>query len=273
MAGGRATGREKGWMSVRWSKWTIGAVATGVVGLAAAGVAGIAAAAVPSGTGQTSGPAAALTSFLADVAQHLGVQPSALQSAIQQADIDQVNQLQASGKITAQQASDMIARIQSGQAPLFPGRGFGGGGRGHRGGPGPMGGPGGDMQAAAAYLGLTPQQLASDLQSGQTLAQIADGTAGKSSQGLAAALTSDLQSRLDQAVKDGKITAAQGQTQISNFQSNLQNLLSRTLPAGGPGGGPHGTAWWGGPPPTNGGGAPGGSANGSSSSAAQTPTA
>jgi hypothetical protein len=57
----------------------------------------------------------------------------------------------------------------------------------------PQGGPafghGGDELAAAAdYLGVTSQQLVSQLQAGKTLAQIADATSGKSASGLIDAL-------------------------------------------------------------------------------------
>lgn len=44
------------------------------------------------------------------------------------------------------------------------------------------------LEAAAGYLGVPVAQLKSELQSGKTLAQIADGTAGKSQAGLVQAL-------------------------------------------------------------------------------------
>jgi hypothetical protein len=49
-------------------------------------------------------------------------------------------------------------------------------------------GPGFDLTAAASYLGLTAAQLQTDLQSGQTLAQVANATSGKSADGLIQAL-------------------------------------------------------------------------------------
>jgi len=45
-------------------------------------------------------------------------------------------------------------------------------------------GPGFDLSTAASYLGLTVAQLQTDLQSGQTLAQVANATSGKSAAGL-----------------------------------------------------------------------------------------
>jgi hypothetical protein len=50
--------------------------------------------------------------------------------------------------------------------------------------------PGG-LEAAASYLGTTADALRAQLQSGKTLAQIADATSGKSAQGLIDALVAD----------------------------------------------------------------------------------
>jgi len=66
------------------------------------------------------------------------------------------------------------------------------------GGPGHGRGPGGDLSAAASYLGLTDAQLRADFQNGQTLAQIANATSGKSASGLIQALV---------AVDTARITA------------------------------------------------------------------
>src|SRR4051794_7643648 len=56
----------------------------------------------------------------------------------------------------------------------------------HHGGPGHHHGD--ELAAAASYLGLTQAELLTQLQSGKTLAQVADGTSGKSKAGLIDAL-------------------------------------------------------------------------------------
>jgi hypothetical protein len=63
---------------------------------------------------------------------------------------------------------------------------------------GPHGGPGGfgGLDAAAAYLGTTVDALRTQLQSGETLAQIANATAGKSAQGLIDALVADARTHI-----------------------------------------------------------------------------
>ena len=72
-------------------------------------------------------------------------------------------------------AGSFVSSSSKGTAPRFGGRGFG-----HRG--------GGDLEAAATYLGTTVDALLTQLQSGKTLAQIADATSGKSKDGLIDAL-------------------------------------------------------------------------------------
>src|SRR3954447_21559375 len=61
---------------------------------------------------------------------------------------------------------------------------------------------GDELQAAADYLGLSVGDLLTQLQSGKTLAQIADATNGKSAAGLIDALVKHEQAELAQAVKD-----------------------------------------------------------------------
>jgi hypothetical protein len=57
--------------------------------------------------------------------------------------------------------------------------------------------PGGrDLAAAAAYLGIAPQQLESEIGSGKSLAQIAGSTAGKSESGLVSAIVAARRAQL-----------------------------------------------------------------------------
>jgi energy-converting hydrogenase Eha subunit B len=68
---------------------------------------------------------------------------------------------------------------------------------------------GGALGAAAAYLGSSPTQLRSELQSGKSLAQIANATSGKSEAGLIAALDAAFKEKLvaDAANLPSRITA------------------------------------------------------------------
>jgi len=102
------------------------------------------------------------------------------------------------------------------------------------------------LAAAATYLGISEADLRTKLQSGQTLAQIAAATAGKSRDGLIAALVADENAKIDQAQKDGKITADQVTQLKTNVTTRVTALVDGTFPAGpgfGPGGrGPRGNA-------------------------------
>jgi hypothetical protein len=114
-----------------------------------------------------------------DAAQQLGVSSAKLTDALKQALEDQIDADVAAGRITQAQADAMKQRIESGDFPLFGG----GPGFGKH-----MLHGGDEFEAAATYLGLTPAELKTQLQSGKTLAQIADATSGKSAAGLIDAL-------------------------------------------------------------------------------------
>jgi AraC-like DNA-binding protein len=173
------------------------------------------------------------SSFLDDFARHLGVAPSKVQSALQQTEQDQINQLVKEGKLTKQQAQQLEQRLKQhaggGQLPfgfpMFGHHGFGGHFGGHFGGPGGFGpGPiGGQFQAAASYLGVSTSTLMSDLRGGKTLATLATAH-GKSVSGLEAAMLAAAEKNLQSAVSQGHLTEAQAtkfegflRMQIDNF--------------------------------------------------------
>lgn len=140
-----------------------------------------------------------------DAARQLGVQPAQLSSALRKALANRVDAAVADGRITKAEGDALKARINSGEAPLFggPHRGFGRFGHG----PGPMFHLH-SLDAAASYLGLTEAQLRTQLNSGRTLAQIAR-SRDRSVDGLVDALVEAQNTKLDQAVKDGRLTQAQ----------------------------------------------------------------
>ena len=99
---------------------------------------------------------------------------------------------------------------------------------------------GNSLAAAATYLGTTEADLRTKLQGGQTLAQIAAATSGKSRDGLIQALVADQTKNIDQAQKDGKITADQATQLKTNLTQRVTAMVDATRPAGGPGFGPGG---------------------------------
>jgi DNA-binding phage protein len=109
-------------------------------------------------------------------------------------------------------------------------------------GPGGRGGPGGpramitnDIAAAATYIGTTEADLHTKLQAGQTLAQIAT-AAGKTRDGLIAAMVADGNAKIDAAVAAGTITAAQATEKNASLTAHVTAEVDQTRPAGVPGG-------------------------------------
>jgi hypothetical protein len=171
--------------------------------------------------------------FIADVASHLGISTGTLESAMQQARLDQVQQMLSQGRITSAQATQMENAIKSGK--LGFGRGFGPGMRGPG---GRMMGGAGAMQAAASYLGLTPAQLRTDLGAGKSLSDIASATSGKTVQGLEAAITTAMQQDIQKAVSAGTMTQQQATARQQQLQTFVQQFVTRK--GGAPGHGPWG---------------------------------
>src|SRR5213078_2919994 len=84
--------------------------------------------------------------------------------------------------------------------------------------------------AAATYLGTTTADLQTKIRAGQTLAQIANATAGKSRDGLFNALVADATAKIDAAQKAGTITADQATQLKSNLSTRLAQLVDNTGP-------------------------------------------
>jgi hypothetical protein len=172
--------------------------------------------------------------FLNVLASKLGKSPTELKSAIVAAEKDRVAADVQAGRLTQQQADQLNQRIdQSGGLDLF-GRGFGGPGEGHHGrgpgGPG-VGGPFGGADVAQ-FLGMQPPELRQALGSGKSLAQVAQ-EKGKSRDDLKNYLTTQEKTRLDQAVKDGRLTQQQADQRLAELSSRLDAMIDRTGPVGG----------------------------------------
>jgi hypothetical protein len=183
--------------------------------------------------------------FLNDAAKRLDVTPAELKAALQGAYDARLDAAVAAGKITKEQADAMKTRSKESGLPLFGGRGhggFGGMGGGHHVGRGGHHGRG--LATAASYLGLTEAELRAELASGKSLADVAKAK-GKSVDGLKANLKADLETKLDAAVKAGRITRVQADEMLARMAERLDDMIEGKL---GPGG-HHGGSGWGGPLP------------------------
>jgi len=89
---------------------------------------------------------------------------------------------------------------------------------------------GDSFAAAATYLGMSTADLRTKLAAGQSLAQIANATPGKSRDGLVAALVADSTAKIDAAQKAGTITAVRATELKSNLASRMAQLVDSTRP-------------------------------------------
>lgn len=76
----------------------------------------------------------------------------------------------------------------------------------------------------ARYLGLTPEQLAIERQSGKSLADIAR-TRGKSSDDLKSFLLGRINARLDEAVKEGRLTREKAERLKEQAPAHIETLI------------------------------------------------
>jgi hypothetical protein len=158
-----------------------------------------------------------------DAAKQLGVKPSALSDALKKALENRVDAAVAAGDLTKAQGDELKSRIAAGDIPLFgfPHRGFGPDGRGGF----------GKLDAAASYLGLTEAQLRTELDGGNSLAQVAKDH-GKSVDGLVNALVADLKKHLDDDVAAGRITKAQEDSFLADAKQRITDFVNGKGPGG-----------------------------------------
>jgi hypothetical protein len=197
-------------------KWV--AAGAGAAGLAAL----IALFAVTVVSAQTPTPTAnPAQAFLAKVAKNLGIDQAKLEAAVKQAQIQTIDEAQQAGRLTPQQAQAAKDRVNQNPVGFGP-FGFGRGGPGHGPGKGGPGGArfGGDLADAATAIGITPDQLRTELQPGKSLADVAAAhnvTRDQLIQKLVAAQTK----RIDDAVTAGRLTPDQANQQKANLQTRI----------------------------------------------------
>jgi hypothetical protein len=220
---------------------------------------------------QDNSPQARSQAIVNDAAGTLGVDPSKLSDALKKALENQVDAQVTAGTLSKDQADAIKKRIEDGTQPIFGGPGFRGGPRGHFGprGPGGPGGPGGHRPGfgfgiggpglmagiadVATYLGLKPAEIATQLRSGKSLADIAKAQ-GKTTDGLKTAITDAATKQLDAAVTAGKLTKDQETKALAGLSTHLDDLVNGVHTFGGPGF-RHGHGGWKGPGKGHGSGA------------------
>jgi uncharacterized coiled-coil protein SlyX len=186
---------------------------------------------------------------LADIATAQGKTVDELKTAITDATTKQLDAAVTAGKLTKDQETKLLAGLASRLDDIVNGvHEPGGFGRFGHGGPGfgfgfGFGGPGltSGIADVATYLGLKPADLATQLQSGKSLADIAKAQ-GKTVDGLKTTITDATTKQLDAAVTAGKLTKDQETKLLADLASRLDNIVNDVHEPGGFGW--HGHGGW-----------------------------
>ncbi len=194
--------------------------ALALTGALLAGGTGVAIAAVTKDDGRKAEQA-----VLDDAAKRLDVTPDQLRDALSQAQDAQIDQAVKDGKLTQKQADAIKARRKQSGRVLGGGPGrLGGGGHRFGRGFGPHHGPAGAIfPDLAKALGVTREQLKTQLRDGKSIADIAKAQ-GKSLDDVRSSLKADAKTAADKAVKDGDITQAQADDLLAHLDEALEHL-------------------------------------------------
>jgi uncharacterized protein YidB (DUF937 family) len=167
-----------------------------------------------------------------DAAAQLGVKPQELSDALEQALKNRVDEAVDAGRLTEEQGKRLKERIDGDEYPLLLGPGLRqfGPGLGHRYGFGPgleMHRGFAVLDTAASYLGMSEADLREALED-KSLAEIAK-EKGKTVDGLVRAIVAAEESRIDEAVADGRITKAQASEIKSRLAEHVKALVNGEL--------------------------------------------
>ena len=83
------------------------------------------------------------------------------------------------------------------------------------------------IATASTYLGVSAKDLKAQLQSGKSLADVANATVGKSRDGLVAALTAAANAKIDAQVTAGTLTAPQAAMAKQKTATQITTLVDR----------------------------------------------
>lgn len=100
------------------------------------------------------------------------------------------------------------------------------GGKAHT--PLPLAGDRTDLAAAASYLGVSQQRLREELQGGETLAELADATPGKSAAGLEDAIVDAKSKHIKTEAETGKLSPHQESARLRRLRQRARAVLRRS---------------------------------------------
>ena len=156
--------------------------------------------------------------FVNRLAANLGVTPDQLRQAMQKTRVDLINQAVQEGRLSREQADQIIQRINSGQRP---GSGPEGPGRGPKWGHGLRGQA---LTAAAGALGMSADQLRGELRSGKSVAEVAQARNVSREDAKNRILTA-VRAEVDAAVARGALPADRARQITDRITANIDPLL------------------------------------------------
>ena len=176
-----------------------------------------------------------LGDFVGKLAENLGISQDELEAAIDETQLEIVDDAVAQDRLTEEQADRIRERIESGEG-MFP---FGGFGKGFAMGRG-MCDLGAHLDDLAEFIGISADDLRAALVDGQSLTQVAEAN-GVSRDDLVGYLVGEVETRVAQAVEDGKIDQARADEILANATERIEQMVDQEgLPdAFGPWGGGH----------------------------------
>jgi polyhydroxyalkanoate synthesis regulator phasin len=161
--------------------------------------------------------------FLNHVAENLGVTLDQLKAAFKAAEVQLIDDLVADGTLTPEQGQAAKDKIESGQGiglgKILGERRKGGGDR-------LKAIRAGIVRSAATAIGIDPKDLVKELRDGKSIADVAD-EHGVSLDAVKSQITSDAQSKLDEAVAAGKIDQARADELLQKLTDKLDDILNK----------------------------------------------
>jgi predicted DNA-binding protein YlxM (UPF0122 family) len=164
---------------------------------------------------------------LAEIAEAQGVDPQAVCDALHALAEERLQQAVADGQLTQEQADQMLERMAEHEGDCLldagspfgmrHGRGMGMGWRDH----------GAVLDTAAEVLGMTPEDLQTELQTGKSLAEIAEAQ-NVDPQAVCDAIHAQAEEMVQQAVADGHLTQEQADSILERMAEREGDCLSMT---------------------------------------------
>ena len=197
------------------SMWKIGIGVVAIIALAAATVGFVGA----QTDGDGNGP---LGNFVARLANNLGITQDELDAAIDQTQLEIVDEKVADGTLTEDQAAQIRERVESGES-FFGAFGR----RGHQ-----MHQRGGGFHAGAniaEFIGIEAEALREAIEGGQSVVQVAEAN-GVSEQELTGFLLGEIEAKLAEAVESGRIDQAKADEVLANAADKISECINREGP-------------------------------------------